>query len=243
MDGLSEVDVSTAWRPCNGFNPLTWEFFLDYWIEVTFERIVAPSAVIVHLSSDGRMDPTSPNDTIAVSLKSKVDRYLKVADKVELSCRSNPLFVEVAKDKRQFPVQSVRIEFTSSYLAIAAVGLRYPVPRQCRINQYFDGHTNQCLDRTQESPILCPKLNLQHSNLNCSKDGQQCKISCHLGYKRRNPSKQAVCDHGIWRNAEPCTPIDCGFPRIENAFVRSKYSLNHKLKKTICFAIQFYFIL
>ena len=200
---------------------------MDYWIEVAFQKAVKPSAVVIHLSSDGRLDPISPNDTITISLKSTMGQYQKLDDNVELSCSLNPILVKVPKEKlHKFLTQAVRIEFTSSYLSIAAVGLRYPVQTQCGRNQYFDKKTQQCVDQTQDhsSKRLCPKLNLKHSNATCSEDGQRCKIKCHIGYERKQQREEdAVCENGIWKNSEPCFAIDCGMPKIENTVSISKY--------------------
>lgn len=148
---------------------------------------------------------------------------------MELSCSLNPILVKVSKENSHFLTQAVRIEFKSSYLAIAAIGLRYPVQTQCRRDQYFDRKTQQCIDRGQNhsSERLCPKLDLMNSNTTCSEDGQRCKIRCYKGYERRqkNGTKQqenAVCESGIWKNVEPCIAIDCGSPKIENTLSISK---------------------
>ena len=162
---------------------------------MTFSPIVInPSVVILHLSSDGRLNPTSPNDTIAVKLLFNSDddesatknRYMNIAEKAELSCDVNQMHIEIPETRKrktkhlsstittstslfsELRVKAVRIEFKTSNLAISAVGLRYPsgvATKKCNRDQYYDKTIKNCLPRKMKHPSKnCPELNLPNSD-------------------------------------------------------------------------------
>ncbi|KAJ8039578.1 Pappalysin-1 [Holothuria leucospilota] len=227
----SELPVSLhdSWSPCSN------DFFIDWldrgWFEVqvSFDRPVVATTVIVHLAAvvDFKDNPVR----ITVRLLDPRGRiHAEPASWLVLSCHDNPIHINVYHDlSNSFHyTKYVRLLFNQPYVAVSGVRLREstilnPIAlTSCGTGDLYNPATQQCGNYTQQIP-KCERITrnvIRNANTTCEGflEGDECHVECHEGY-RPSGGMKLTCKDNRWYNIDEtvCKPVVCADPQIENA--------------------------
>ncbi|EDV27615.1 uncharacterized protein TRIADDRAFT_53495 [Trichoplax adhaerens] len=212
-------ELPVAWYPCGHHYEDA-----NFWIQVSFQRSVVASSVLIYLATDGNIVLYTKRVRIYVQLIDTEDNVHEITPNgILASCNSNPLTISVMHDmtKAFYYVKAVNISFTSYELAISAVRLRSLTAtesfsaHQCGKNEYYNPKTQRCYKYPCDR-VHCGVYMTKTAHANCSSnfEGATCNVTCYHGYTSLNgPSYEIQCIQGQWVDQDySCRPIDCGKP-------------------------------
>ncbi|OWF49358.1 Pappalysin-1 [Mizuhopecten yessoensis] len=219
------VPWDEAWFPC-GHRYDTG----SYWIEAYFAKAVVAAAVLIHLGSDGKskQDSTDPRIRVELVSANNASKPLSVHSR-NVNCRQNPVTIHITQDL-SLPFEltiGVRIFFASRNVSFAGIRLRSPRywnPIQlasCTDNQVYNQKSGRCIPKACST--TCSVLRVHDGRARCSgyREGDQCSISCNVGYEVVGVLNEYTCVNGTWHSVAPldCLPVDCAEPEIPFASV------------------------
>ena len=218
-------EVPPAWHPCGHHYENA-----NYWVQVSFERPVIASSVLIYLATDGNSILFTARERLYVQLIDIDNGTHDITPNgILASCHVNPLTISVTHNMTNqfYYTKAVKISFHSYEIAISAVRLRSLVltesfvAHRCGKNEYYNPQTQRCYTYPCHS-IQCSQYKTKTADVNCSSnyEGATCTVNCHHGYNSlKGPSYQIQCVQGQWIDqGHSCRPIDCGQPpKIEYA--------------------------
>ncbi|XP_061746548.1 pappalysin-2-like [Nerophis ophidion] len=206
-----------AWFPCTAPSDAKNNLRDPFWLKVGFVHSGVATSVLVYVASGGSWSEGHHHRTATILLIDTTGRNHSLGTH-NLSCRRNPLIVNVTHDLSQpfFLTASVVLLFSSPSVAVTAVALR----TSCHFSTFT---TTGCLRRTCEMDI-CQPPQIDHASVRCAGGGESshCSVQCRHGYSitvvsgRDVPPHQSKtemeCFQGLWERVVLCQPVNCGLP-------------------------------